>query len=776
MIFVLTSVIQDIELSLPAPLPDYMSSYSLESNFVPTDNNEKDEKRPRSTSPMPLQLSRNSSNDLNNHLPPPPATTPFPGKIVVRKDSRVPSWFGGVGLGGGRRGSKRTSDDLTSLNPPPPVPPITEEQMSREKERDLEAQNFTQDYDPVEAFDYFLARERQSFATDLGTGQITAEGQAGSFFSEGGDEGGGRRASNVLESTTGTFGLGGSGDGGRSTLRDGDRITFTGRGGGGGGDAGGNFSDYRRDPFEGTQRDKEGKRKASESTLETIRPLRVQSRAPSQHGRNGSISSTTRGVFDSKGLRLSSPNLDTRFNFDSIYRENTFAIEEARRKLQLGGGGEGTTPSKDYTFPPGRQSIPPSLPDFTSDTPKDDSDSAERLDRSFSQRSKTSSYSDLSLSKFPLPPPGGELPPGLDGGSYLEDLGRRIPSVPLPPRAATIVSNQGVEFELFPPARQSLPSDSGDDYLQPGFERDSYDSRFSNNYGVPFMIIGTSPDLATQDRNSGLVATDTPLRPREVSLMVPISESGTDYDSPRSVTRDEGFSLDDYAPYSPAESEVVEIRQATSTFLPPRSLVVKQKVRESVINGLRVEESGRVIPPRVDQDQARRGVGAGDAGRRLSPPRIKFGLPSTPKLKQSNQAILSPSTTSSPPPPSSVVDNFAQSQSESPPQQQSQSQSQSSSVQPNPTRTSSLSRGFSPSSDTGTLATVPSISVPASTYDPRRPFEKPRPVPLVLVSEQQQLAQPPMERSEGVNAKKRVTSRGGTRKEIVVVRAGEGSA
>lgn len=458
---------------------------------------------------------------------------------------------------------------------------------------------------------------------------------------------------------------------------------------------------------------------------------RPNSLAPqlNRHTRNLSTA-----AYDLKGIRLSSPNLDLQFSFDSIIRRQQELEAIAHAEVRAKVAAPRTPPPPQRPPPPSSMPIPPPPIDapalFPRPTPqpkqpaplpvplgigidvsaymptltalstetKTSSDGSSPVGLGIDEavrQSGVSNHSDFSLSNFPRPPVEGGLPLGLADTSSLasrqstpEDV--RFSAAPTTKtnysRTTTnVVMEGGLEFELFAPQHASF--DSGDGrYQSLDIQQDGL------AYDVTSMLVA---DLSQSDRISALR--------RELRRASSPLESPSD---PRSTSPDP-------MPTSPAPSEIGEILQAT--------VVARQTSQsQSVVrqdSKLRVEGRGREIPPRADQDEGR------VRSQEISIPVGTLGLPSNPRRSPRSQEDSTPTTPL--------------------------------------TRFNSTS---SSSNDTS-----------VATYDPRKPFEKPRPAPLVLVGkESSEVGKVSMGALVVAKAAaRRLRTRGGRRKEITIIREEE---
>lgn len=608
----------------------------------------------------------------------------LPERIVVRRSSRLSSWLGG------RRASN--SSDSQSLT-----------RATRGEDRDLEAQSPASD-EELESFD------RRSFVvpppamTDTSVTTLTRSNTTAT-------------TSDALENV---------------------RITFT-----------GGLQPSRIATFEPENR---GIVPDLSSTA-SRKPSLV--RPGGRHTRVGSSFSATPSIatYDARGIRLSSPNLDLEFsiygNLIKQQREREDA-EAAATVLSPIAASEATPPPSPKPPPSPPESLrnsslaskrpsprpvqPPSRPSPEQSRDRLGNRSASSSDPSPGRRSETSlvtsDRSSFSLSRFPEPP---DLPPAPEEST----TPRALTSASA---GANIVTEGGLEFELFPP-RLPFGSENG---------RESFDSdkTAQTSFDVTSLIVGDRAMSNLQRQIS-----QNPLNPVAENSGTGSSDDSSGPTSPM--------------PTSPAPSELAEILQATVVRSPaaptsgarasaapaapeiPPSRIPTRSRKESVVT---VEEVGRVIPPRTDQDAARRKSPAlvASAG-------FTFGLPSNPRRKP---GVL-------------VLPKVSSSSALSRPGPRSSSSSDQSPV--------TAFRRFSSSSESGFS---PDTSI--ATYDPARPFERPRPAPLVLIREERDSESlppaPPMARGGGIGpfagvaqagSVRRTRSRGGRRKDITVIR-GEG--
>lgn len=402
-------------------------------------------------------------------------------------------------------------------------------------------------------------------------------------------------------------------------------------------------------------------------------------------------------TYDVRGERLSSPTVDREF---SIYGNLIKQQRELEAMSDAKSRGTSTSTSQyeddgnvGSRFvippPPPMPTVPlsllrPTLQPVQSGVGEKISSTSSSDPSRRSETSTRTNGSSLSLSGFPDPP------------------SIQAPAVARPLTTAStstnLVTDNGLEFELFPP-RPSFAMGEG--------ERTSLDSERSNfmSFDVTSMIVGDSRAMSTLRRD----ILENTIAEKSLAAGGLASGSSLDPQSP-------------FMPTSPVPSELGEVRQATRA---PSNRgggdVGVQRPRKDSLPT--VEGAGRVIPPREDQDFARR------ASPTFSTP--ASGLPANPRR------VAFPRQPASPASSASTVTRFR--------------------------------------IDSGGSSAGQSPDTSVATYDPKRAFERPRPAPLVL-SKEEAPAMAPQPRGVGQGVKvvgtKRTRSRGGKVKDISVVRDG----
>ncbi|KAM0753687.1 hypothetical protein T439DRAFT_353470 [Meredithblackwellia eburnea MCA 4105] len=497
----------------------------------------------------------------------------------------------------------------------------------------------------------------------------------------------------------------------------------------------------------------------------------AQARGP---GRKPSIISIAPSVatFDAKGIRLSSPNLDLQF---SIYgsltkqqKEHNAMHKAAAVRSTLNRAPSNTRLDRLSSEPPLRSEKRPlaantegrarglsrpgptplqggaimtSSSDDLIARPEREKESSDPSRHS--EMSLATNESAISLSNFPEPPPA---------------LRSRLlpPIIPIPPRPSTvattstsssratnIVTEGGVEFEVLPPRPVTLLDGT----------RDSLESATGTTYDVTSLIVGDRRTLSQlqQDQNLRPISEGQSDSSVDPFSPLPVSPASSELVEIRreqvlrsaSGSRTKSPLASGARPYSPEQHQPQEVLQKLPETSFQKNFLAGSKPtfhrrKESQVN---VADVGRFIPPRADQDADRR------SSPTFSGPKGIIGLPLNPR-----KGVGSPASSG---------------------QASSADASSNSSTSPTGTLTQFNS---------ATSTSSPSTS--ASSYDPRRPFEKPRPAPLVLIPEGSEAALPVAVQPGGVGLRlsqrpaslakattmKRSRSRGGRKMDIVVMR------